>query len=73
MPVDTDCWGAKVRVKKGEFCSYAPISIDFSVYFSDWFYPRPQIEPIEREKDYWNFIIPTVLFYVFCQMATSLA
>ena len=31
---------------------------------SDWFYPQPQIEPTKRGKDYWNTIIPTVLFCV---------
>lgn len=31
---------------------------------SDWFYPRQQIEPTKREKDYWNSIIPTVLFRI---------
>lgn len=34
------------------------------MYLSNWFYPQPQIEPTKREKDYWNTIIPTVLFCV---------
>lgn len=34
------------------------------MYLSDWFYPQQQIEPTKREKDYWNTIIPTVLFCV---------
>ena len=32
------------------------------MYLSNWFYPRQQIEPTKWEKDYWNTIIPTVLF-----------
>lgn len=31
---------------------------------SDWSYPRQEIEPTKRGKDYWNTIIPTVLFCV---------
>ena len=34
------------------------------MYLSNWFYPHPQIEPTKWEKDYWNTIIPTVLFCV---------
>ncbi len=52
----------KVRAKKRDICSSSSISIEIGVYLSNWFYPRPQIEPTKREKDYWNPIIPTVLF-----------
>ena len=41
------------------------------MYLSNWFYPHPQIEPTKWEKDYWNTIIPTVLFACYCQMVTS--
>ena len=43
-------------------CSSSLISIEIGMYLSNWFYPRQQIEPTKREKDYWNPIIPTVLF-----------
>src|SRR5574344_334546 len=54
----------KIRMKKREICSSSSISIEIGVYLSNWFYPRPQIEPTKREKDYWNTIIPAVLFCV---------
>ena len=52
----------KIRMKKREICSSSSIPTEIGVYLSNWFYPRPQIEPTKREKDYWNTIIPTVLF-----------
>ena len=58
------CWllATKVRAKKREICSSSSISIDIRMYLSNWFYSRPQIEPTKWEKDYWNPIIPIVLF-----------
>ena len=52
----------KVRAKKRDICSSSSISTEIGMNLSNWFYPRPQIEPTKREKDYWNPIIPTVLF-----------
>lgn len=52
----------KVRAKKRDICSSSSISIEIRMYLSNWFYPQPQIEPTKRGKDYWNTIIPTVLF-----------
>ena len=52
----------KVRMKKRDICSSSLISTEIRMYLSDWFYPRQQIEPTKRGKDYWNPIIPTVLF-----------
>lgn len=52
----------KIRAKKRDICSSSLISTEIGMYLSDWFYPRQQIEPTKREKDYWNTIIPTVLF-----------
>ena len=54
----------KVRMKKRDICSSSLISTEIGVNLSDWFYPRQQIEPTKRGKDYWNPIIPTVLFCV---------
>ena len=56
----------KVRAKKRDICSSSSISTEIGMYLSNWFYPRQQIEPTKREKDYWNTIIPTVLFCVVC-------
>ena len=52
----------KVRMKKRNICSSSLISTEIGMYLSNWFYSRQQIEPTKREKDYWNPIIPTVLF-----------
>ena len=52
----------KVRMKKMDICSSSSISTEIGMYLSNWFYPRQQTEPTKREKDYWNPIIPTVLF-----------
>ena len=52
----------KIRAKKRDICSSSLISTEIVMYLSNWFYPRQQIEPTKREKDYWNTIIPTVLF-----------
>ena len=60
----------KVRAKKREICSSSLISTEIGMYLSDWFYPRQQIEPTKREKDYWNTIIPKVLFCVVCSART---
>ena len=54
----------KVRAKKRDICSSSSISTEIGMNLSDWFYPWQQIEPTKREIDYWNTIIPTVLFYV---------
>lgn len=62
------CWllATKVRAKKRDICSSSLISTEIGMYLSNWFYPRQQIEPTKWEKDYWNTIIPTVLFCVVC-------
>lgn len=54
----------KVRAKKRDICCSSSISIEIRMYLANWFYPRQQIEPTKREKDYWNTIIPIVLFCV---------
>ena len=54
----------KVRMKKRDICSSSSISTEIGMNLSNWFYPRQQIEPTKWEKDYWNSIIPTVLFWV---------
>ena len=51
----------KVRMKKRDICSSSLISTEIGMYLSKWFYPRQQIEPTKREKDYWNNWVPIVL------------